>query len=121
MPQCDYRDAHDRATDRPTGNRCTAEATHRIDWEDGRFSFGCSNHLEIDESATVKPRHIVALDKINLVMTSDRDGQSEAGVLLPSGTVVVYVCHVMRAVRVRTADGVEHIVNGNIFPQLRDA
>lgn len=56
---------------------------------------------------------------INLQMTSDRDGESEAGVVLPAGTEVTYVCHVVRAVRVRTKDGGEHVVNPNIFPQLR--
>lgn len=56
---------------------------------------------------------------VNLQMTSGRDGRSEAGVIIPKGTEVTYVAHVVRAVRVRTADGVEHIVNPNIFPQLR--
>ena len=59
------------------------------------------------------------MTSVNLQMTSDRDGQSEVGVVIPKGTEVTYVCHVARAVRVRTADGVEHIVNPNIFPQLR--
>jgi len=63
VPQCDFRDAHDKATDTPTGNRCGAPATHRIEWEDGRYSFGCDAHLEIDESATVKPARIVPLTK----------------------------------------------------------
>lgn len=52
---CDFRDAHDVVTDTPAGNRCGAKATHRIEWEDGRYSFGCDVHLEIDEAATVKP------------------------------------------------------------------
>lgn len=54
------------------------------------------------------------------IMVSDRDGQSEAGVLIPKGTEVTYVAHVSwHAVRVRTADGIQHVVNPNIFPQLR--
>ena len=59
--QCDFHDDHDLAADLPTGNRCTAEATHRINWADGRFSLACSDHLEIGESATVKPARIVQL------------------------------------------------------------
>jgi len=59
--QCDHRDAHDAATDRPTGNRCRETATHRIEWEDGRYSYGCAAHLEIDGDATVKPDQIVPL------------------------------------------------------------
>lgn len=59
------------------------------------------------------------MSTINLQMTSDRDGLSEEGVHLPAGTEVTYVCHVVRAVRVRTVDGVEHVVNPSIFPQLR--
>lgn len=62
-PQCDHHDSHDIATDRPTGKRCDALATHRIEWADGRYSFGCDDHLEIDDAATVKPTAIVELDK----------------------------------------------------------
>ncbi len=60
-PHCDFHDAHDVATDTPTGNRCGAPATHRIEWSDCRYSFGCADHLEIDASATVKPARIVPL------------------------------------------------------------
>ena len=63
-PLCDFRDAHDPATDTPTGNRCGKLATHRIEWEDNqRYSFGCSDHIEIDETATVKPSRIVSIRK----------------------------------------------------------
>lgn len=56
---------------------------------------------------------------INLNMTSDRDAQSESGRVIKAGTTVEYVCHVVRAVRVRLSDGSEEIVNPNVFPQLR--
>jgi hypothetical protein len=56
---------------------------------------------------------------INLDMTSDRDAQSEGGRLIKAGTTVEYVCHVVRAVRVRLVDGSEEIVDPNVFPQLR--
>ena len=60
-PLCDFRDSHDLATDQPTGNGCSARATHRIEWADGRYSLGCGAHLEIDDSASVKPIRIVPL------------------------------------------------------------
>lgn len=60
-PTCDFRHEHDRATDRPMGIRCGAKATHRIEWDDGRYSFGCDDHLKIDEDATVKPTKVVPL------------------------------------------------------------
>jgi hypothetical protein len=59
---CDFHDSHDLAADLPTGNRCGAPASHRIDWSDGRHSLGCEAHLEIDDAATVKPIGIVPLD-----------------------------------------------------------
>jgi hypothetical protein len=59
--QCDFHDAHDAVADVPVGNRCVASATHRIEWSDGRYSFGCEAHLAIDESATVKPTRVVPL------------------------------------------------------------
>lgn len=62
--QCDYREQHDPVTDRPMGKRCTHEATHKIVWEDGRYSFGCEDHLEIEPTATVKPRAIVPLAEV---------------------------------------------------------
>lgn len=58
---CDFCDAHDLGADLPAGNRCGAQATHRIEWADGRFSFGCAAHLNIDDSATVKPINIAPL------------------------------------------------------------
>jgi hypothetical protein len=62
MPQCDYHDDHNEATDTPAGQRCTAQATHRIEWSDGRrYSFGCDAHLEIDNCASVRPIRIVRL------------------------------------------------------------
>jgi hypothetical protein len=61
-PSCDFHDAHDRVADRPTGNRCGAPATHRIEWADGRHSFGCGEHLEIEDAATVKPIRIVPIN-----------------------------------------------------------
>lgn len=61
MLQCDFRDSHDETTDTPAGNRCPAQATHRIYWEDGRYSLGCDDHLEIDDKATVKPVRVVRL------------------------------------------------------------
>lgn len=63
VPQCDYRDAHDPVTDRPIGNRCPSHATHRIEWEDGRYSYGCDAHLEIDPSASVKPARTIRIAK----------------------------------------------------------
>lgn len=62
-PQCDFRDAHDAATDTPTRNRCDAAATHMIEWADGRYSFGCSDHLTIDKAATVKPARFVPIGR----------------------------------------------------------
>jgi hypothetical protein len=59
--QCDHRSAHDAATDQPTGERCTRDATHRITWEDGRYSLGCADHLVIDPSASVKPTLVTDL------------------------------------------------------------
>ena len=53
-PQCDFHDDHDLTADKPTGTRCNKPATHRLAWEDGRFSFGCAQHLTIDDSTTVK-------------------------------------------------------------------
>jgi hypothetical protein len=61
---CDHRDAHDLATDTPTGNRCGEPATHRIEWADGRYSFGCDAHLTIDDAATVKPARIFKLSDL---------------------------------------------------------
>jgi hypothetical protein len=61
-PVCDFHDAHDAVTYMPTGNRCRALATHRIEWADGRHSFGCAAHLTIDEAATVKPTRFVSLN-----------------------------------------------------------
>lgn len=58
---------------------------------------------------------------INLNMTTDRAGKTECGRLVPVGTHVIYVCHVVRAVKVRMDDGTEVIVNGNLFPETRDA
>jgi hypothetical protein len=72
-PKCDFRDAHDAVADLPTGNRCGAPAAHRIEWADGRFSFGCEAHLEIDDSASVKPIGIVPLND-NPVVTADDCG-----------------------------------------------
>lgn len=61
-PQCDYRFEHDAATDRPTGERCTNNATHRIVWDDGRrYSLACDDHLTIDPDASVKPKAILPL------------------------------------------------------------
>lgn len=59
--QCDYRDGHDMKTDRPMGNRCEAQATHLIEWNDGRFSLGCAAHLTIENDATVKPAAVTPL------------------------------------------------------------
>lgn len=59
--RCQYRYAHDMATDLPAGKQCEQNATHQIDWEDGRHSFGCADHLEIEDTATVKPIAIVPL------------------------------------------------------------
>jgi hypothetical protein len=59
MPRCD---AHDLETDTPCGNSCSAAATHRLEWEDGRFSLGCDAHLEIDPTASVKLTRIVKLE-----------------------------------------------------------
>lgn len=59
--QCDHMSDHDVVTDRPTGMRCDKDATHRIEWEDGRWSLACSNHLEISPTASVKPTSITAL------------------------------------------------------------
>lgn len=59
---CDHHDDHDLINDRPQGRRCGARATHRIEWEDGRYSFGCAAHLTIEASATVKSCKVVALD-----------------------------------------------------------
>lgn len=60
-PQCDFRFEHNPVTDMPAGARCEGDATHRIEWEDGRFSFGCGDHLEIDPQASVKPKRTVKL------------------------------------------------------------
>jgi hypothetical protein len=62
--QCDFHDCHDPITDRPMGNRCSALATHRLEWADGRYSFGCAAHLVIDETAAVKPKRIVPLNAV---------------------------------------------------------
>jgi hypothetical protein len=62
--QCDFRFAHDPVTDRPMGARCANAATHQIEWEDGRrWSLACSDHLDIEPEATVKPSAIVPLTK----------------------------------------------------------
>lgn len=63
--RCDFRYEHDAATDQPMGGRCDADATHRIAWEDGRFSLGCDAHLEIDPAATVKPVEIRKIEAAN--------------------------------------------------------
>lgn len=62
--RCDFHDAHDPVTDKPTGNRCTKDATHKMTWEDGRFSFGCDAHLDIEPQATVKP---IATEKLVVI------------------------------------------------------
>lgn len=46
--RCDHHDEHDQATDKPTGKRCEARATHVLYWSDGRYSMGCDEHLEIE-------------------------------------------------------------------------
>lgn len=61
-PTCDFHDSHDPVNDRPTGNRCGAPATHRIEWADGRHSFGCAAHLVIEDAATVKPISIAPIN-----------------------------------------------------------
>lgn len=60
---CNFMDAHDEATDTPTGTRCGARATHHITWADDRVSFGCAKHIYIDSAATVKPVSIVPLQR----------------------------------------------------------
>lgn len=61
--RCDYRSEHDLVTDTPTGDRCTAQATHVITWSDGRYSRACDAHLEIDASATVMPASIATIGR----------------------------------------------------------
>lgn len=60
-PTCDFHWEHDAVTDTPKGERCGLPASHRIEWEDGRHSFACAGHLEIDATATVKPIKIEPL------------------------------------------------------------
>jgi hypothetical protein len=74
--RCDYRDAHDPVTDQPMGKRCESDATHMIKWEDGRYSYGCGQHLEIEDSATVKPVSILSLTRsagANCITLSERE------------------------------------------------
>lgn len=63
-PQCDFRHEHDMVEDRPMGARCEKTATHFIDWGDGRGSLACGDHLEIDPSASVKPRKISRIGEL---------------------------------------------------------
>jgi len=63
-PRCDWHAEHG-ADDRPTGQRCEAQATHRLVWLDGsgRYSYGCDDHLTLDPDAT--PVRVERLDEIN--------------------------------------------------------
>lgn len=65
--ECDYRYEHDTVNDRPAGKQCSQDATHVITWQDGRFSFGCADHLEIERAATVKPVSIAPLSALRTV------------------------------------------------------
>lgn len=62
--RCDFRPEHD-ADDRPMGPQCGSPATHRIVWLDGtgRYSYGCSAHLELDPDAP--PHRIERLEVSN--------------------------------------------------------
>jgi hypothetical protein len=53
-------------------------------------------------------------------MTSDRPGEKAGGELIPSGTVVTYVAHVLGGmVRVRVEDGRVVVMHPHCFASLR--
>lgn len=53
-------------------------------------------------------------------MTSDRDGETERGTLVPAGTEVTYLAHVpFGMVKVRLPDGTEAVMHPHCFPGLR--
>jgi hypothetical protein len=57
---------------------------------------------------------------LDLSLTSDRDGRTERGALIKSGTTVEYCGHVVGGmVRVRFDDGTEDIMHPHCFSQLR--
>lgn len=71
--RCDFRHSHNLTTDKPMGEQCDKEATHRISWEDGRFSFGCDDHLDIEPQSSVKPTATAKLVVINGWTQADLD------------------------------------------------
>jgi hypothetical protein len=57
---------------------------------------------------------------VDMSMTSDKDAVSERGTVIPAGTTVEYLGHVVGGwVRVRLPDRTEEVVHPRCFKQLR--
>lgn len=62
----------------------------------------------------------MAQTKVNMMMTSDRDGITESGKVIPAGTKVEYEGHVpLGMVLVTLPDESKEIMHPGCFPELR--